>query len=120
MSRLAASVAALAALTACTTLPEAPAVTERFPGDYAKLAACAYQKAAAADLTGLRLTDLRGANAIVINKDTVAYTVTPLWEARFTADGPNATRVEIKAFPAVWGADFNARDILAYARACSV
>lgn len=99
----------------CTTLPP-PVVTERFNGDYAKLAACAYERASQDDMTNLRFSDLRAANTAMINKEVSG---TPIWEAKFIKDGANSSRVEIRAFPTIWGPELHARNIQDHIRACA-
>jgi hypothetical protein len=106
-------------LTACTTLPSEPVNVLQFNVEYTKLAACSYEHAAKDGLDGLRLTELRATNTILINKDIVGSSVTPLWEARFVKERDNLTHVEFKEFPAIWGPGFNSRAINGYVQACA-
>jgi len=104
----------VALLSACATLP-APVVNERFGVNYEALAACSYQAASQEDQT-LQFKELRAANTAIISK--VMQDV-PIWEAKFIGDGAVSTRVEIQAFPTVWGPDVHARPIQATIRSCA-
>lgn len=114
------AVGALAAITVagCTTLPD-PVATETFEAEYTKLAACTYERASKVTTIGLRISDLRGSDTVIINQDQISYGSTPIWEARFSKAGERRTAVEIKATPTVWGGDFHAKPILGYVRECA-
>lgn len=98
----------------CSTLPE-PVVNDRFAVNYAELAACAYQQAAQGDQT-LQYKELRAANTAIIAK---VLSAVPIWEAKVIGEGAAASRVEIQAFPTVWGPDLHAREIRTIITACA-
>lgn len=110
------AVAIGSALAACTTLPP-PAVVEQFDMDYAALAACTYQRVSAERGAGIRFADLRALNTATINFDLTEGM--PGWEAKFVADGARSSRVELRAFPSIWGPEFNARQVREHILACA-
>jgi hypothetical protein len=119
MKTTAAALVAAIALSGCASLPDEAVFNERFPAPYDVLAACAYEAASRDGILGLRFTDLKATRAALINMDSGGYSPVPLWEARFTGDGDSATRVEIKAFPTVFGRDLHAQKTIAHVRACA-
>jgi len=122
------SMRALLALTVtalcggCVTSQSTPSHGETLRGDYARIAACAFQRLERESPQDLRFTDLRGTESARITAEVtgtfLTSATTRVWEATFRRAGENETAIEIRAMGTVYGADYYPNQVMAAARAC--
>jgi hypothetical protein len=99
----------------CMTPPETPSMIREVDGDYAKIAACAYQRLDRKFPTQVRFVDLRGSNMARIYHE---LETSRQWEASLMAVAPNRTRIEIRETPMVYGPDLYAQIVMAEVSPC--
>lgn len=89
----------------CATLPD-PLGSDELAGDYAKIAACYYERESQINATGLQFADLRAIKTIVVSRsmsDMIAGNIA-LTEVRLKEAAPDRTIATIKVFPSLFGA----------------
>jgi hypothetical protein len=114
MRRAAALVIAATFCAGCNTAKDYPLTTIVMPGNYSRLAACAYHQLSEESSIGLTHTEMSGINTAEIKSSSgmvVAY------EARFKGEG-DLTHIEVRAMPTVRGTTYYAEKIRDAALSC--
>jgi hypothetical protein len=114
MRRAAALVIAATFCVGCNTAKDYPLTTIVIPGNYSRVAACAYSRLSEESSIGITHAEMSGIKTAEIRSSSGAVM---FYEARFIGND-ETTRLEVRALPTIRGTTFYAEKIRDAALSC--